>query len=161
MQRGNVRGGPAVQKEKRDQKNDRRKREKRRITPGAVAALVLLLILPGMAVFRLCPPLDIRWVLGYWLVISAVTYALYFRDKRKAEAGEWRIPESTLHLAELIGGWPAAFFAQREFRHKISKQSYQTTFWMIVTLYQAVAGDFLLRWSITRNVWALIQRLAA
>lgn len=157
MQRGKARGGTAVPKER----SDRRKQEKRQITPGAIAALGVLLILPGMAVFRLCPPLDFRWVLGYWLVLSAVTYALYFRDKRKAEAGEWRIPESTLHLAELIGGWPAAFFAQREFRHKISKQSYQATFWMIVILYQAVAGDFLLQWTITRNIWMLIQRWAA
>lgn len=152
-----MRGGIAVHKER----NGRRRREKRQITPGAVVTLVLLLILPGMALIRLCPPLDFRWVLGYWLVISVLTYALYFRDKRRAETAKWRIPESTLHLAELIGGWPAAFFAQREFRHKISKQSYQTTFWMIVILYQAVACDFLLRWAITRNIWTLMQRWAA
>lgn len=157
MQRDKPRGGTAVQKEK----IDRRKREKRQITPGAIIALVLLLVLPGMAVYRLCPPLDIRWVLGYWLSVSIITYALYFRDKRKAEASEWRIPESTLHFSELIGGWPAAFFAQRKFRHKISKQGYLTAFWMIVLLYQAVAGDFLLRWAITRNVWLLIQRWMA
>ena len=31
----------------------------------------------------------------------------------------------TLHTLELIGGWPAAFLAQRWLRHKCSKRSFQ------------------------------------
>ena len=133
----------------------------KRITPGAVVSVVLLLILPGVAVFRLCPPLDFRWVLGYWLLISAFTHVVYARDKKKAERGEWRTPESTLHFLELIGGWAAAFLAQREFRHKITKGSYQATFCMIIVCYQIVACDFLLNWTLTRAVGRLFLRIVS
>lgn len=123
--------------------------------------LILLSILPLAASWRLCPPLDFRWLLGYWLVVSIITHVTYRVDKKRAELGQWRTPESTLHFLELIGGWAGAFLAQREFRHKISKGSYQETFWAIVVLYQIVACDFLLGWAITRAAWRLVQNIAA
>jgi len=49
-----------------------------------------------------------------------------------------------LHLAELLGGWPGAFLAQRRLRHKCSKVSYQFAFWCIVGLFQLVSTDFIL-----------------
>lgn len=42
-----------------------------------------------------------------------------------AERGRWRTPENTLHVAELLGGWPGALVAQQLFRHKTRKISYQ------------------------------------
>jgi uncharacterized membrane protein YsdA (DUF1294 family) len=51
-----------------------------------------------------------------------------------------------LHLAEFLGGWPAAFLAQRAFRHKISKSRYQLAFWMIVVFHEAASVDFLSEW---------------
>ncbi|RYD63396.1 MAG: hypothetical protein EOP84_33680 [Verrucomicrobiaceae bacterium] len=102
------------------QNNQQRRQPAKRITPGAIGIVVLLMILPGAAAFRLCPPLDFRWVLGYWL------------------------------------GWAAAFLAQREFRHKISKRSYQWAFWTIVVFYQLLAGDFLLNRMMSRAVLRLV-----
>jgi uncharacterized membrane protein YsdA (DUF1294 family) len=112
----------------------------------AVVLLVALLIIPSLAILRLARSLDPRLVLGYLVGISGLTLLLYFCDKRRAEAGGWRTPESTLHLVELLGGWPAAFLAQRTFRHKISKTSYQVAFWVIVILHEAVSFDFLSGW---------------
>jgi len=36
-------------------------------------------------------------------LLSAITYWMYARDKRRAEEGEWRVPEAWLHLLELFG----------------------------------------------------------
>jgi len=91
---------------------------------------------------------------AYSVPISALSYASYGADKRRAQKGEWRIAESTLHLLELLGGWPGAFLGQRRFRHKTSKASYQFSFWLIVFAYQFAAFDSLHDW---RHSIALVQ----
>jgi uncharacterized membrane protein YsdA (DUF1294 family) len=91
-------------------------------------------------------------------VVSLFAFAANWTDKRRAEAGEWRIPESTLHTAELAGGWPGAFLAQRMFRHKTAKESYQVVFWLIVLLYQLVALDSLLGWRFTKALLRLNEK---
>lgn len=126
----------------------------RRFGFGASAVLLLLLVIPGLALVVLSAALDWRLVLAYLSIMSVLTLFLYGSDKRKARAGEWRIPESTLHLAELGGGWPAAFVAQRWFRHKISKGSFQATYWLIVILHQLAAVDYLRNWPMLK---ALVQ----
>lgn len=68
-------------------------------------------------------------------VMSLLTFLLYAEDKSRAKKGEWRIPESSLHLCELAGGWLGAFLAQRKLRHKSSKSSYQVVFWAIVAVH--------------------------
>lgn len=70
-------------------------------------------------------------------VMSVLTFKLYAHDKARAQNKQWRTPENTLHLCELLGGWPGAFIAQRRLRHKNRKASYQTVFWGIVTLHMA------------------------
>ena len=72
-------------------------------------------------------------------------------------AGERRIPEQTLHLLEILGGWPAAFLAQRVLRHKSSKVSYQIAFWLIVLLYQFVAIDFQRDWKVSQEIARVVQ----
>lgn len=84
--------------------------------------------------------------------MSVVMYFAYRSDKRRAETQAWRIPESTLHLGEMLGGWPGAFLAQRRYRHKTKKISYQIVFWFIVTLHEYASLDFLLHWKGTRGL---------
>ena len=48
------------------------------------------------------------------------------------------MPESTLHLFDLLGGWPGALIAQQQFRHKTVKASFQAGFWMTVVLNVAL-----------------------
>ena len=112
----------------------------------AVILLGGLLFFPVLASVRLAQSHKPLVVFGYLAAISCLTLWLYWTDKRRAEAGRWRIDEFRLHLAELFGGWPAAFLARRVFRHKISKQSYQVVFWLIVVLHEAVWFDFLSEW---------------
>jgi uncharacterized membrane protein YsdA (DUF1294 family) len=116
-----------------------------------VASLVVvagLLVLPVMALHR--RDLDLRWAGAYALVLSAITYWTYARDKRRAQDGEWRVSETQLHLLELLGGWPGAWIAQRRLRHKCSKGSYQMVFWLIVLGYQFAAFDSFHDWQLSR-----------
>jgi uncharacterized membrane protein YsdA (DUF1294 family)/cold shock CspA family protein len=127
-----------------------------RITVVNVLVLLGLLALPVVAVTRRVP--DLRWAGGYVLVMGALTWWAYMRDKRKAATGQWRISEARLHLLELLGGWPTAFLAQRRLRHKISKAEYQFLFWLIVLVYQLAAFDSLQDWRMSE---ALLKRIEA
>jgi len=122
------------------------------VSATSLCILILLLILPSVAISRLSDWLDWRVLIGLPFALSAFSFFVYRSDKRRAETGRWRIPESTLHLADLIGGWPGAFLAQRVFRHKISKRSFQCIFWLVVLSHQYLAADFLLDWRFTKQV---------
>jgi uncharacterized membrane protein YsdA (DUF1294 family) len=124
-----------------------------------IGSLLLLLILPSLAVLRLDSP-DYWIAAGIVLVMSVAATVATQRDKLKAEAGAWRMPESTLHLLELLGGWPGAFLAQRRYRHKTSKLSYQFTFWLIVLLYEVVAAGVLSHGRLVDPVVAWFNSLA-
>ena len=126
----------------------------RELSFGFGAILGFLLILPAYAVVQYAP--DLRYAIGYILAISAITWFAYAHDKNRAKTGGWRIPETQLHLLELLGGWPAAFLAQRHIRHKTKKTSYKLTFWLIILLHQYVALDSLLAWKLTKYLVARI-----
>jgi uncharacterized membrane protein YsdA (DUF1294 family) len=132
-------------------------RRENAVSVAAIGALLLLLLIPLWALSRLAGWIDWRLLAAPPIAVSLLTFLAYRSDKHRAEKGEWRIPESTLHTAELLGGWPGAFVAQRAFRHKISKPSYQITYWVIVLFHQYVALDSLIGWKLTRNVVHFIQ----
>ena len=127
------------------------------VTAPAIVLLALLLAVPGYGLSRLATWVDWRILVTAPIVISVITFFVYRTDKRRAEAGEWRIPEATLHLAELFGGWPGAFLAQRQFRHKTSKASFLVVFWAIVLIHQLVALDSLAGWRFTNNALRFIR----
>lgn len=82
----------------------------------AAAGVIAFLQISGKISLTLC---------GAAAVINALTYALYAQDKSSARQRRWRTPEATLHLMSLLGGWPAAFLAQRQLRHKNRKSGFQ------------------------------------
>ena len=67
-----------------------------------------------------------------YVLMSALAFALYGADKRRAGQGARRISERMLHGVELLGGWPGALAAQGVFRHKWRKTRYMAVFWTIV-----------------------------
>ena len=126
-----------------------------------LVVLIPLLVVPSYALSKISPRVDWRVLLAAVIGVSGITFLIYRTDKRRAEAGAWRIPESTLHFASLMGGWPGAFLAQRTYRHKTSKTSFQLVFWFIVILHYFVAVDSLLAWRFTTGAMRAIQsRLA-
>ena len=89
-----------------------------------------LLGLFGLWIVKLVPD----WTLFAVLGMSVVALGFYLHDKGAAARGEQRVPENTLHLLSLLGGWPGALIGQGLFRHKTSKQSFQFVFWLTVVL---------------------------
>jgi len=75
------------------------------------------------------------WSLAALAALNIVTLWMYAADKNAARAGRWRIPESNLHLLSLLGGWPAAWLAQQNMRHKSSKKEFRTVYWLTIVLH--------------------------
>ncbi len=72
------------------------------------------------------------WLLAWYAVCSAVTFLLYWHDKRAARTQRWRTPERSLQLLALAGGWPGALLAQAALRHKHRKADFQWVFLLCV-----------------------------
>ena len=98
--------------------------------PGWQIALGFFLLL---AVATCLGKLPILVALAY-LAASLVSFTMYCLDKADAEKGYRRTPESSLHLIDLLCGWPGGLVAQQRFRHKTAKASFQSTFWLTVFL---------------------------
>ena len=122
--------------------------------------LLALVASPVLALRRLAPIANAPLLGMLWIVVSVTTYGLYALDKQRARDGELRVPEVMLHFAELIGGWPGAFLAQRRLRHKSSKASYQLVFWLIVLAHLYVVTDFQLDWRLARAGLQIVRPAA-
>jgi uncharacterized membrane protein YsdA (DUF1294 family)/cold shock CspA family protein len=79
-----------------------------------------------------------QYILAFYVTTSLLTFILYWADKRAAKNETQRTPESTLQLLSLAGGWPGGLFAQRVFRHKSSKKSFQFVYWITVFINIAI-----------------------
>ena len=69
---------------------------------------------------------------------SLACFTMYAVDKAAAKAGRWRTSENTLLLMGLACGWPGAVVAQTVLRHKSSKRSFASRFWLTVLMNVAL-----------------------
>lgn len=104
-----------------------KKKEKQKVFSSLLCALFFGILLVLVLIGKLP-----RLVLGYYLVVSCLTFLLYAKDKRASKRGEWRTPEKTLNLFSLFGGWPGAAIAQSHLRHKSKKLSFRIVYWITV-----------------------------
>jgi len=111
----------------------------------AIAGFVLLYVIVGIL---WQPPIVVAAI---YVVVSAVTYLTYARDKLAAQRGSWRTREETLHLLAFAGGWPGALIAQQHLRHKSIKPHFRVVFWWTVILN--VTG-FVIFCSLGNPLWA-------
>ena len=93
----------------------------------ALALLAWIGLLGGIT-WRGLWPVSAPAVLGGLALLNLSTFFAYAFDKSAAEQGRRRTPENTLHLLALLGGWPAAWWAQRALRHKSRKQPFLATY---------------------------------
>lgn len=89
----------------------------------------LLLALAAVTIALLPHPL-VMW----FLLASVLTFVIYGGDKMAARRGWSRVPESTLLVLGLVGGWPGAVVGQQLFRHKTQKQPFKRYFFITVVL---------------------------
>ena len=85
-------------------------------------------------------------VVAWYAILGIITYAMYAKDKAAAQSGDWRTPESTLHLLSALGGWVGAMVAQTYLRHKSQKPDFRMAYYLTVVINMAgllfvLAGD--------------------
>jgi uncharacterized membrane protein YsdA (DUF1294 family) len=68
------------------------------------------------------------------MIINFITYFAFWTDKQRARQGGWRISEDNLFFLAVLGGSPAAIFAQQHLRHKTRKQPFSTVLLCILGL---------------------------
>ena len=110
-----------------------------------LALFVALAYAFGMTVSVLSDRLP-GWVAIVAGVLCAVAFVSHALDKRAAGNEGSRTPEFTLHLWELLGGWPGALLARNLFRHKTAKTSYKIVFWLIAVVNSALVFGVLPIW---------------
>jgi uncharacterized membrane protein YsdA (DUF1294 family) len=100
--------------------------------PGiAVPIAFAMSFLVALAALAALGRLEMSWLALYYGA-SIITYGAYALDKTAAQKAGGRIPESTLHLMSLLGGWPGALIAQVLLRHKTRKPSFLIRYWFTV-----------------------------
>jgi len=79
--------------------------------------------------------LDIaKIIIAYFIAINAISYLMFYLDKKAAIANRRRISEKTLLLIALLGGSPLAIVAMNHLRHKTVKQPFKNILICIIVL---------------------------
>lgn len=112
------------------------RRESSRPIPRVLLGSICLLVI-GLGTLIGILPLVLAIT---YIALSALSYLMYSLDKSAAQRSAQRIPESTLHFVDLLGGWPGALIAQQRLRHKTIKASFQFVFWCSVLGNLAIAA---------------------
>lgn len=100
-----------------------------------IAGAFLLVVVAGV-LLGLVPHL----AAGIYVLASLASYGLYAKDKASARRNGRRTAENTLHVIDVVGGWPGALVAQHQFRHKTMKGAFQVVFWLTVLVNLAVVA---------------------
>ncbi len=79
-----------------------------------------------------------HFLLAYLIGINIATFLLYGYDKFISSGDKLRVPELNLQALALLGGSPSALVAQKFFRHKTIKSSFQLVYWGIVLIQVVV-----------------------
>lgn len=137
-------GKPRAEKVRLSGRVKPRKQSAGKRQSGSLAVILASLFVCSLIISAYFNRISWLVVIAY-AVMSLVTFLAYGRDKSSARLGNWRTPESTLHLMGLVGGWPGGLAAQRLLRHKSSKREFLFTFW--VTAFLNVGAVGYLVWS--------------
>lgn len=88
---------------------------------GRILRLIGVALLLGGALTAMLLGLAPAWVLAAYVMLGVVSSGVYGFDKRAAQRGDWRVPETTLHSIDVIGGIAGGLLGQVVFRHKTRK----------------------------------------
>lgn len=93
---------------------------------ATIVALVVVCVVIGRAPIA---------VLAIYAVMSAVSFAACYFDKRAALANLQRIPEQTLHLLDAGFGIIGGLMGQKIFRHKTAKPCFYGVSYAIALIH--------------------------
>jgi uncharacterized membrane protein YsdA (DUF1294 family)/cold shock CspA family protein len=99
--------------------------------PGILALAVFFLLFVANSVREGKLPVA---VLGLYIMASSLAFVFYKRDRAMAETHQRKLPENTLHLWSLIGGWPGAALAQKLAHPRSRRRSFQIVYWITIVL---------------------------
>lgn len=105
---------------------------------GSSLAMVLMVVWLGVLGWGVWMDRLPLWAPVALLVLNGATYIAYAIDKNAAQSGAWRISEKTLQTMALLGGWPAAWWAQQWLRHKSAKREFRIVYWFCMLANCAV-----------------------
>jgi uncharacterized membrane protein YsdA (DUF1294 family)/cold shock CspA family protein len=100
-------------------------------SPYLIFGVVSLVITLGIFAYA---TQHLQTLLAYLVAINITTFLLYGYDKFISKGERLRVPELNLQALALLGGSPAALLAQKFFRHKTIKESFQIVYWIIVAI---------------------------
>lgn len=86
-----------------------------------------------------------------YCVMSVFTFIVYGIDKYKAKHDKVRVPESTLHIYSVLGGWPGAMIGQHVFRHKTVKQPFKKYLYISIVVNLICLISYLIYPHILKN----------
>ncbi len=104
---------------------------KKQYSPYLIFGLISFVFM--LLVFAYLSP-KVHLLLAYLISINLATFLLYGYDKFISARESLRVPELNLQALSLLGGSPSALLAQKFFRHKTIKSSFQIVYWIIVAL---------------------------
>ena len=94
------------------------------------AAIIVVFVVFAVSLGRV--PQNLLWI---YLLIGAISFFTYWRDKRAAQAGKERIRENVLHLSDLVFGIVGGLIGQVLLRHKTAKPEFGAITGMIAALH--------------------------
>lgn len=92
-------------------------------------------VISAIAAFLIAHALTVLIVL---LCINLLAFALFGADKKRAQRGGWRVPESTLLAAAAFFGAAGAFIGMRVFHHKTKYRKFTVLLPLLLALQAAV-----------------------
>jgi len=93
-------------------------------------AAVIMTMVATIFLFKM----DWHIIIAYIVSVNLTTFLFYGYDKMIAGGSLLRVPEWILQSLSLGGGSPAGLIAQKVFRHKTIKRSFQLVYWSIVVI---------------------------
>jgi uncharacterized membrane protein YsdA (DUF1294 family)/cold shock CspA family protein len=106
---------------------------KKQTSPFWLYGIAAFTITVGLMIFL---RIYLNWhlIVAYLASINLSTFLFYGYDKMIAGSSLLRVPEWILHSLSIGGGSPAGLVAQKMFRHKTIKGSFQLVYWAIVII---------------------------
>ena len=75
---------------------------------------------------------DYKLFLLYLIMVNVICFSLFFIDKRRAQAGRYRIRENALFLWAVAGGAAGGWLSMYLFRHKTRHRKFKYGFPLLV-----------------------------